>query len=488
MTHHAEHHDHSEHGHDGHGHHHHEMPTEGSALTAVAVSATLHCLTGCAIGEVTGMVIGTALGFSDLGTIALAVGLAFLFGYALTSLPLLRAGLALGAVIPIALASDTFSIAVMEIVDNLIMVVIPGAMESGVGDVLFWGALSVALFIAFLFALPVNRWLIARGKGHVAVHNTGIHGGPSPRLVGSVLAVAAVFGATVLIAEAISSDGEGHGGGHAEASASEPESQEHTNHTQEAAMSAENAETVRGLSSTQDGLTVELDQAALPRGEESELSFRILEGDAAVTDFEVEHEREMHLIVVRKDLTGFQHVHPQMSEDGTWSVPITLPAAGDYRVFADFNHGGESLTLGSDLAVEGDADYGALPAEQAQTETTSGYEVTVEGEPPAAGRASMLSFDVVREGEPVQVEPYLGADGHLVALREGDLAFLHVHPMGGGGDEHGGHGGHAEVTGDSDKGIRFMTEFPSEGRYRLFLQFQHEGDVHTAEFTREVSR
>ena len=124
------------------------MPTSGRELDAVALSATLHCLTGCAIGEVLGMVIGTALGFSDLGTIALAVALAFLFGYGLTSLPLLRSGLALGAVIPIALASDTLSIAVMEIVDNAIMLIIPGAMDAGLDDVLFWGALSFALVIA----------------------------------------------------------------------------------------------------------------------------------------------------------------------------------------------------------------------------------------------------------------------------------------------------------------------------------------------------
>src|ERR687894_335451 len=121
-----------------HHHHHHELPTSGRALDAVALSATLHCLTGCAIGEVAGMVIGTALGFSEWGTVALAVGLAFLFGYSLTSLPLLRAGLAFSAVVPIALASDTFSIAVMEIVDNAIMLSVPGAMESGVGDILFW--------------------------------------------------------------------------------------------------------------------------------------------------------------------------------------------------------------------------------------------------------------------------------------------------------------------------------------------------------------
>jgi hypothetical protein len=179
------------------------MPTEGAALTGIAVSATLHCLTGCAIGEVLGMAIGTAAGFSDLGTVALAVALAFFFGYALTSLPLLRAGLALGAVIPIALASDTFSIATMEIVDNLIMVVIPGALEAGLGDLLFWGSLSMALAIAFVAAVPVNRWLIARGKGHVAVHKTGIHGGPDPRLVGAITVAAAIFGTVVLVAEAV---------------------------------------------------------------------------------------------------------------------------------------------------------------------------------------------------------------------------------------------------------------------------------------------
>lgn len=192
--------------------HHHEMPTEGTALTGVAVSATLHCLTGCAIGEVTGMAIGTALGFSNLGTIALAVALAFLFGYTLTSLPLLRAGLALSAVIPIALASDTLSIATMEVVDNLIMVAVPGAMEAGLSTLLFWGSLSFALAVAFVLTVPVNRYLIARGKGHTAVHNTGIHGGPPTKLVAAVVVMAAIFGVAVLTSEAIASDGEGHAG------------------------------------------------------------------------------------------------------------------------------------------------------------------------------------------------------------------------------------------------------------------------------------
>ena len=185
-------------------HNHHQMPTSGRALDGVALSATLHCLTGCAVGEIAGVAIGTALGFSNLATILLAIALAFLFGYTLTSLPLLRAGLALSAVIPIAFASDTLSIATMEVVDNLIIVVIPGAMDAGLGDLLFWGSLAFALAIAGVFAFPVNRWLIARGKGHTAVHETGIHGGPSPRVVGAVTVVAFVFGASVLIAEALS--------------------------------------------------------------------------------------------------------------------------------------------------------------------------------------------------------------------------------------------------------------------------------------------
>jgi len=155
------------------GQEHHAGRTEspsGSALTRLAVSATLHCLTGCAIGEVAGMVIGTALGWSDLATVALAVALAFLFGYALTIRPVMRSGLALSAAIPVALAADTVSIAVMEIVDNAVMLAVPGAMDAGVGSLLFWGALAFALAVAFLVTVPVNRWMIARGRGHAVVH------------------------------------------------------------------------------------------------------------------------------------------------------------------------------------------------------------------------------------------------------------------------------------------------------------------------------
>ena len=146
------------------------MATWNSSLNRTAFSATLHCLTGCAIGEVLGIVIGTALRWSDVTTIVLAIVLAFFFGYGLTMLPLLRSGMALGAVLPLAFASDTLSITVMEIVDNLIIVAIPGAMDAGLGSLLFWGSLAFALAVAFIAAFPVNKYLISRGKGHAVVH------------------------------------------------------------------------------------------------------------------------------------------------------------------------------------------------------------------------------------------------------------------------------------------------------------------------------
>ena len=455
-------------------HHHHELPTSGSALSAVALSATLHCLTGCAIGEVLGMVIGTALGFSDLGTIALAVGLAFLFGYSLTSLPLLRAGLALGAVVPIALATDTFSIAVMEIVDNGLMLAIPGAMEAGVGDVLFWGALSVALVVAGIVAFPVNRWLITRGQGHAVLHESGHHPNFPTRLVAIIATAAAVFGSTVLIAEAISSDGDGmgHGGGMAaEQSDGDRAGDGHAERSQ--------AEPVRGLAASADGLTLALATTHLSPGDPGQLRYQIV-GDAgkAVRDFEVEHEKRMHLIVVRDDLTGFQHLHPRMSADGTWATPVTLTEPGSYRVFADFKHDGRNQTLAQTVTVEGAPELLPLPAPASRATTSDGYTVELAGSS-RAGRPATLSFDVARDGEDVELQDYLGAKGHLVALREGDLAYLHTHPAGRSGD-------HGDEHGGSGASVPFETEFPSEGRYRLFFQFKHDGQVHTAEFTRRV--
>ena len=160
----------------------HSTGAGAPSLNRLAFSATGHCLTGCGIGEVLGFVIGTALGFSDLATIALAVGLAFLFGYALTLRPLLGAGMSLGAATRLALAADTLSIAVMEIVDNGVIVLIPGAMEAGLGDPLFWGSLGLALAIAFVAAYPVNFWLSRRGRGHALVH--GAHAGHAGRDTG----------------------------------------------------------------------------------------------------------------------------------------------------------------------------------------------------------------------------------------------------------------------------------------------------------------
>lgn len=152
-----------------HAHHSHHAAHAAPSLNRTAWSATLHCLTGCAIGEVLGMVIGTALGWGNAPTIVLAVVLAFMFGYALTLRPLLKA-MSTGAALKLALAADTASISVMEVVDNAIMLVIPGAMDAGLSAPLFWGSLAFALAVAALAAFPVNRWLIARGRGHAVVH------------------------------------------------------------------------------------------------------------------------------------------------------------------------------------------------------------------------------------------------------------------------------------------------------------------------------
>jgi hypothetical protein len=148
---------------------HQDAPT-GRALTRQAISATLHCLTGCAIGEVLGVVIGTALGWGNGATIVLAIVLAFIFGYSFTIAPVLRAGLGLGAALGVALAADTVSITVMEIVDNLVLLLIPGAMDAGLSSPLFWGSLLLSLAVAFVATVPVNRALIARGRGHAVVH------------------------------------------------------------------------------------------------------------------------------------------------------------------------------------------------------------------------------------------------------------------------------------------------------------------------------
>ncbi len=167
--------DHAHHGHEHQRHEHHGHTASAASLNRLAFSATVHCLTGCGIGEVLGLTIATALGWGTAASIALAVMLAFIFGYALTMFPLIRSGLPLKSVLGLALAADTVSIAIMEFVDNGVMLAIPGAMHAGLASPLFWGSLAFALVVAGAAAFPVNRWLISRGYGHAVVH--GFHGG-----------------------------------------------------------------------------------------------------------------------------------------------------------------------------------------------------------------------------------------------------------------------------------------------------------------------
>lgn len=228
-----------------------------------------------------------------------------------------------------------------------------------------------------------------------------------------------------------------------------------------------------GLGVAEDGYVLALDATALPLGRAADFGFRVLGPDGrAVTGVNVEHERPMHLIVVRRDLTGYQHLHPTLGPDGRWSVALRLPAAGVYRAFADFSVGGRSLTLATDLSVAGPFRPAALPAPSA-TDRSGAYAAALSAPRIAAGRPAVLTYALSRAGRPLgRVQPYLGADGHLVALREGDLAFAHLHPL--------------ESTAPGT--IRFAAELPSAGRYRLFLQFRHDGRVRTVAHTVAVGR
>ncbi|ANS79515.1 Putative secreted protein [Serinicoccus hydrothermalis] len=226
-----------------------------------------------------------------------------------------------------------------------------------------------------------------------------------------------------------------------------------------------------GLGVAQDGYQL-TDLGAPPQiGTDGELSLTITGPDGqAVTDFETEHEKELHLIVVRADGQQFRHVHPEMDADGTWSIPWQWDAAGSYRVFADFVPGqtGEGVTLSTTVQVPGD--YAAVAAEPTAETTVDGFDVAVAGDL-AAGESSALTMTITRDGEPVTVlEPYLGAFGHLVALRDGDLAYLHVHP----------HGDAPTAGQTSEPDIVFEAIAPTPGRYLLFLDFQVDGQVHTA--------
>jgi hypothetical protein len=230
-----------------------------------------------------------------------------------------------------------------------------------------------------------------------------------------------------------------------------------------------------GLQVTEDGYRLAALSASLSTGAPEPFRFQVLGPDGApVTRYTTSHDKDLHLIVVRRDLSGFQHVHPTLGADRTWAVPLAVSAPGQYRVFADFQPAGraDALTLGVDVPAPGD--YQPQPLLKAdRTATVDDYTVTLTGDL-TPGASSKLTLSVSKDGTPVtDLQPYLGAYGHLVALRDGDLAYLHVHPDGAPGDGRTAAG--PEVT--------FFAEVPSAGSYRLFLDFQHGGRVRTAAFT-----
>ncbi|MFH0241477.1 hypothetical protein ACGRHY_03345 [Streptomyces sp. HK10] len=231
-----------------------------------------------------------------------------------------------------------------------------------------------------------------------------------------------------------------------------------------------------GLQISEGGYTLDLDTSRVKAGEETELSFAVRGEDGRpLTSYRTEHGKQLHLLLASRDLAVYRHLHPKRAADGSWSIPVNLPAAGDYRVFADFApavEGAKPLTLGADLAAVGAYEPKGLP-EPSRTATVDDYTVTLDGSL-RPGAAATLDLKVARDGRPVtDLQPYLGAYGHLVALRAGDLAYLHVHPGGEPGDG-------ATETGPT---VSFATTAPSSGSYRLFLDFKHDGKVRTAAFT-----
>ncbi|WP_066374302.1 hypothetical protein [Herbidospora mongoliensis] len=249
------------------------------------------------------------------------------------------------------------------------------------------------------------------------------------------------------------------------APADAPEAPAHGGHAHE--ETGETAPPVPGgLRISQDGYRLRPVTTTLKPGKSLDFAFHVLGPDGKpVTAFQLAHEKKLHLIVAPRDLGGFQHLHPELASDGTWTIPLTLPEPGTYRMYADFApEGGPAMTLGADLTAPGDFRPDPFPA-TSRTSTVDGYTVTLQGAM-NPGQPSPLSFTVSKDGQPIkELEPYLGAQGHLVALRAGDLAYLHVHPM---------------------SGLIFMAQAPREGgSYRLFFDFKHGGTVRTASFTLE---
>ncbi|MGW3498420.1 hypothetical protein [Streptomyces sp. NPDC001020] len=300
--------------------------------------------------------------------------------------------------------------------------------------------------------------------------NTGL------RITVFAAALAATFGATYGVGNAVGpisheSKGSAHGGAHGKGHGND----QGNGHASGGHERHEEAAPPGGLEVSQGGYTLDLKTPRIESGKARDLSFAIVQDATGrkVTGFEREHGKELHLIVASRDLTVYRHLHPTRATDGTWSTPVELPNAGAYRVFADFKpKGGEGLTLGADLAAPGRYEPASLPTHNT-TAKVDGYEVKLAGSL-AAGTADELKLTVTRNGKPVRnLQPYLGAYGHLVALRSGDLAYLHVHPNGEPGD------------GETKPGpeVSFTATAPSAGMYRLFLDFKHEGKVHTAAFT-----
>jgi hypothetical protein len=270
------------------------------------------------------------------------------------------------------------------------------------------------------------------------------------RIAAFALVLALVFGGAALAGRAV---------GPLERETAQPEHADE----EEMEMSAAPA----GLAIATNGYRLQLDTTNALPGRRTPIAFRILNGfGAPIRAFDVEHEKRMHLIVVRRDLTRFQHLHPRMEPDGTWKATVAALSPGSYRVFADFK-ADERHTLGADLFVPGGATSEPLAA-GSSTATAGRYRVSISAPTLTAGVESQLRFRVTLAGRPVAVGRYLGARGHLVILREGDVAYLHNHA-------------------DEDV-LAFDSTFPSAGRYRAFLQFSAGGEVQTAAFTIEVKR
>ncbi|MFX0573280.1 hypothetical protein [Nocardia nepalensis] len=285
----------------------------------------------------------------------------------------------------------------------------------------------------------------------------------SSKFAGYALGLAAVFGIALAIGATVGP---------------EPGESAHDSKAHGAMDEPKSDEVPAGLMASENGYTLRLDTPQTTAAANVPLRLRILNRDGApVTSYVRSHDKDLHLIVVRRDMAVFQHVHPTLDQAGTWSVPLDLTRAGDYRVFADFTpEGGKNMTLGADLRVAGNYDAQALPAPSTIAKVGE-YTVTLDGTV-TPGQPSKVVLSVARNGKPVtDLQPYLAAYGHLVALRAADLGYLHVHPDGSPGDG---------VT-PAGPGITFYVDAPSAGDYRLFLDFQHEGVVRTAEFTLSVT-